>query len=549
MALPDDLFAAIDMGTNSIKMIIVQFHPPSGRFLTVARHSDRVCLGRDSAAASSNSSPSISPDAVLEALRCLRQFTEILRARGVPPRRTRCVATSAVREAANGSELVEAVRAATGLDVSVLSGEEEARLAYSGVIQFFPVREKRALLIDIGGGSTEFAIGEGGIVNFATSLKLGHVSLTQRFAGGDVVGGMRNFIRAAVKDSGLVQQVKRFGFEVAVGSSGTIGAVEKAVFHGYGDAETDKSAEELLRRHVKRDWRFSRVELKRVVERLCTEEGQEEKEIREELFKKRSEFIVAGALLLEEIFELLGIEEMEVSEYALGEGVVAETLKEEFNEVGFKLNANPRWNSVVRLATRFNDKKRVKNGARCAAFAKGIFEGLRHCGKLIDLGGEDLGCLEAACLLHAIGLFAGKRGYHKQSYRVIMEGNHLYGFSTEEIKLIALLARHHTKKFPKPYQASLAETPEEFKKKLQGLCTIIRISVVLQKNERLNFQDMELSPLSGGFRLVLKHAGDQPISLSEEMKKDLRGELEHFKMVFKQQLSVDISSISEASKS
>ncbi|CAI0446670.1 unnamed protein product [Linum tenue] len=524
MALPDDLFAAIDMGTNSIKMIIVQFHPPSGRFLTVARHSDRVCLGRDSAAASSNSSPSISPDAVLEALRCLRQFTEILRARGIPPRRTRCVATSAVREAANGSELVEAVRAATGLDVSVLSGEEEARLAYSGVIQFFPVREKRALLIDIGGGSTEFAIGEGGIVDFATSLKLGHVSLTQRFAGGDVVGGMRNFIRAAVKDSGLVQQVKRFGFEVAVGSSGTIGAVEKAVFHGYGDvnvaAETDTSAEELLRRHVKRDWRFSRVELKRVVERLCTEEGQEEKEIREELFKKRSEFIVAGTLLLEEIFELLGIEEMEVSEYALGEGVVAEALKEEFNEVGFKLNANPRWNSVVRLATRFNNKKRVENGARCAAFAKGIFEGLRHCGKLIDLGGEDLECLEAACLLHAIGLFAGKRGYHKQSYRVIMEGNHLYGFSTEEIKLIALLARHHTKKFPKPYQASLAETPEEFRQKLQGLCTIIRMSVVLQKNKRLNFEDMELSPLDGGFRLV-----------------------------FKQQLSVDIPSISEASKS
>ncbi|CAN1219636.1 ppx [Linum perenne] len=537
----NDLFAAIDMGTNSFKMVIIQFQPSSGQFLAVDRIADRVVLGRDS-----SSSTLISSSAFLRALQCLREFADILQSRGISLRRTRCVATSAVREAANGGELVDAVRAATGIETTVVSGEEEARYVYYGVSQFLSAREKRVLLVDIGGGSTEFVIGERGVVEFGASLKLGHVSLTQQF-GGDVEG-IRGFVRGVIEESGLVDDVKRFGFEVAVGSSGTIGAVEKAVVHGYGDAETSTSADELLRRQVKRDWRFSRGELKSVVERLSCADGEEEMKRREELFKKRSEFIVAGAVLLEVVFEMLGIEEMEVSEYGLGEGVVSEALKK---CEGFELNDNPRWNSVVRCVTRFSDKKRIKVGARCAAIAKGIFEGLRQCGKLGDSGDlfkvplidGDLECLQAACLLHSVGLFGGKKGYHKLSYHVIMDGDHLHGFSAEEIKLIALLARHHRRKFPKPDDDSLINTTEEFKLKVQALSTIMRISFILQKNECLSFQDIKRSPSGAGFNLILKDATDKPILLSGEIMKDLTRELEHFNMVFQQQLRVEVPTI------
>lgn len=216
------------------------------------------------------------------------------------------------------------------------------------------------MVIDIGGGSTEFVVAQSDRVYFSTSLNLGHVTLTQRF--GSNVDGLRKFVRDVVRESGLVEVVKRYGFDVVIGSSGTIKAIEKAVFCRYGGEVSNPFAEF---DEFRREWRFSKDELRGVVESLV---GGEEEGVRDVFFKRRSGFIVAGAVLLEEIFELIGIEEMEVSGYALGEGVVAEMLGEIFE--GYDLNANVRWRSVMQLATRFNNKKRMKCAVLCAVIAK-----------------------------------------------------------------------------------------------------------------------------------------------------------------------------------
>lgn len=221
------------------------------------------------------------------------------------------------------------------------------------------------MVIDIGGGSTEFVIAKSDFVYFSTSLKLGHVTLTQRFAGGsgyDDVDSLRKFVREVVSESGLVEVVKRYGFDVVIGSSGTIKAIEKAVVCRYGCEVSNAFAEF---DEFRREWRFSKEELRGVVGSLVCGEAEGARDL---FFKRRSGFIVAGAVLLEEIFGLLGIEEMEVSGYALGEGVVAEMLGEVFD--GYDLNANVRWRSVMQLATRFNNKKRMKCAALCAAIAK-----------------------------------------------------------------------------------------------------------------------------------------------------------------------------------
>lgn len=351
-----NLFASIDMGTNSFKMLIVQADP-SGKFLTIDRHKNPVCLGRDS-------STSISVESHLRALQCLQEFNQILKSNDISPHRIRCVATAAVREADNAIELRKAIHESTGLDVVVLSGEEEARFVYLGVLQFLPVFEKRVLVVDIGGGSTEFVIGERGNVILGVSLKLGHVGLTQKSLSSGNVLDMRKFVKLVIRESGLIEKVKDCGFEVVVGTSGTIRAIEKAVVYGYGQDLVNSN--EVLFRNCNRDWKFSRGEFRSVVDRLCNE-GVEERMRRDEFFKRRSEFIVAGAVLLEEIFEALGIEEMEVSGYALGEGVIAETLAKVFD--GYDLNPSTRWLSVVRLATRYSGKKGIKSAAKCASIA------------------------------------------------------------------------------------------------------------------------------------------------------------------------------------
>ncbi|KAJ4823144.1 hypothetical protein Tsubulata_039134 [Turnera subulata] len=515
-----NLFASIDMGTNSCKLLIVQADQWSGKFLTIDRHKHPVSSLSSSSSSSLPSAPY---------LHALQHFAKILASYDTwPALLTRCVATAALRGAANRLEFVNSVKESTGLVVDVISGEEEARLVYLGVLQFLPVLDRRVLIIDIGGGSTEFVVGIGGKVATAVSLELGHVTLSQKFVteddGGYDVAGMREFVKLVIMESGLVQKLKEGGFELVIGCSGTVRAVEKAVFRGYG-CGLGKGNEGLVR-----EWKFGKADLNGLVERILSC-GVEE---RKRFFGRRSQFIVAGAVLLEEIFEAVGVEEMEVCEYGLGEGVVADRLGEGF--VRFDRNVNSRWPGVVRLATRFCKKKGIKSGAQCACIAKVIFEGLTEWGEVTEnqvnlfLDEKDFECLEAACLLHNIGLVTGKKGYHKQSYNIIMNGNYLCGYSTEEIKLIALLTKHHRKKFPKFDHSSLKEIPVELKQKFRALCAIIRISVVLQQSGCLNFKHMEFVLSPQGSKLVLRHARNQcDLRVAEDIENQLREELEHFK--------------------
>ncbi|PPD69311.1 hypothetical protein GOBAR_DD33809 [Gossypium barbadense] len=497
--MANTLFAAIDMGTNAFKLLIVQAHLP-GKFIPLLTVREHVVLGRDSP------SSTISTHSQNLSVKSLQNFNKLIQTHNVPLLHTRCVATSAVREAQNKAKFIHSIAETTGFKVDVLSGEEESRFSYLGALQFFPVFENLVLNIDIGGGSTEFAIGLRGKIEFCLSLKLGHVTLTQQNFGDEEAeraSNMRQYIRNVIKESGLIDKVKNIGFEIALGSSGTIRAIEKAVFKGYA---LDFADNEALLSECKRDWKFSIEELKSVVERLC--KGGEGQNVRRDgFFKRRSESIVAGGILLDEIFDLLGIKEMLVSGYGLREGLIADSLAKVFDD-GYDLNANARFRSILRLATRFNSKRITTSAAEIASIAREIFEGLRKYKELdndgiyltVDLDEKDLENLEAACLLHNIGLSTGKKGYHKKSYHIIMNGNHLRGYSAEEVKLF--LQDTIGRNYPSWNDASFNEL-KEAKQKFKVLCAIIRLSFVLHRNGYINYREMDFSHSHEGFKLVI----------------------------------------------
>ncbi|KAF9625912.1 hypothetical protein IFM89_027689 [Coptis chinensis] len=217
------------------------------------------------------------------------------------------------------------------------------RVGFLGVLQFLPVYDKIVLTVDISGGSTEFVVGKKGVVVFAISLKLGHVSLTEMFGKCGEVGKMREYIRSVVFQSGLVEKIGEIGFEVVVGSSGTIRAIEKAVWMGYAQ---DLMTGVFSHSDFRRNWKFSRNNLNNVVDNLFESDRKGGDDVRRnEFFKRRSECILADAVLLSEIFEILKIDEIEVFEFALGEGVIAETLARCCRD--YDVNANVRWRSVV----------------------------------------------------------------------------------------------------------------------------------------------------------------------------------------------------------
>lgn len=341
----------------------------------------------------------------------------------------------------------------------------------------------------------------------------------------------------------MVEKVKEIGFEVAVGSSGTVKAIEKAI-----------SGSDFGRK-----WRFSRDELESVIDKIIDFEWLGLEGVKRlGLSRRRSEFIAAGAILLAEIFEALGIQEMEVSGYALGEGVIAEMMMTENHSnsnAEFDLCANARWRSVVALAVRFDVENRMKSTVQCLGIAKDIFYGIRRCGVLSDVRSESLVCLdekdfeyiEAAILLHNVGRVIGKKGYHKSSYHIIKNGGHLHGYNSEEIELIALLARFHRKKFPKCEHASLQELPVEMMEKFRVLCIIVRLSLGLHQCQCEVFNGLEVVHTPEGFKLVLRRFEEQLLDLcgvhwtSTAVEAELRLELEHFEEVFQEKISVIIS--------
>ncbi|KAJ0980612.1 hypothetical protein J5N97_008867 [Dioscorea zingiberensis] len=522
-AAAEAFVAAIDMGSNSFKLLLAR-SLPCGRFLPVLRLKEPLPLLRGAA---------FSGETQTRAISALKNLTLALDPH--PVQTLRLVATAAIRECPNRSELLTAITTELGLQVHVIPGEEEARLIYLGVLQFLPVYERLVLLVDIGGGSTELLIGKQGRVLFATSLELGHVSLTENFVkNGDFIG-LRRFVTEVIGKSGFVEKSRELGgFEMAIGSSGTVRWIQKAI------------ARDLIDGEFRMESAFSREELGCLVAKLGM--GEVDKVRALGFSNRRSKVIVAGAVLLFEIFNALSINEMEVSLYGLVEGVVSEMIAKE--NVDYDWGANARWRSVMTLAARFDGEHWMKSAIQCVGIAKEIFYGLKRCYELGDISGtpisfdeKEFECLEAALLLHNIGKTIGKKGYHKHSYQIIRNSGHLHGYSSEEIKLIALLARYHRKKFPRNGHGSIQELPAGMRQKFRVLCVMIRIAFALQQCQYMDFEELEVLHAPEGFNVILIGVKDtlfvaRGLPVAAVIKSELKPELEHFEEVFHKKISL-----------
>jgi len=206
--------AAIDIGTNSFHLVVARTTSAIA-FEIIAREKEVVRLG-----SGSGDMKTLAPEAIDRGIEALSRFRQIAEIADAP---VRAIATSAVREADNRDDFLRRARDEAGIDVEVVSGVEEARLIHLGVLQDVPVVDRRLLLIDIGGGSTEFVVGEGTEMLEARSLKLGAIRLTDGFfADEPITSGQvkrcRTHIRAYLGP--VIREVKRYGFDIAIGVRG-----------------------------------------------------------------------------------------------------------------------------------------------------------------------------------------------------------------------------------------------------------------------------------------------------------------------------------------
>jgi exopolyphosphatase/guanosine-5'-triphosphate,3'-diphosphate pyrophosphatase len=353
--------------------------------------------------------------------------------------------------------------------VEVISGVEEARLIHLGVLQAVPVFDQQVLVVDIGGGSTEFIVGLGGEMLAARSLKVGAIRLTERFFGKEpvkrkAVDDARKFVMSylprveqMVADSG--------GFEVAVGSSGTILNVAEMV--------RARQGAEPLRQVGMRS--FTADDLAEVVDELASRPRAADRLAVPGLDPRRADIILGGVVVLEQVVQGLGIEELVISDFALREGVLLDVVRRRLAGTLGHLR-DLRYESVLHLAALVPGER--EHCARITALAAQLFEGTRH---LSGLSEEAEEWLEAAAILQNVGLVISHDRHHLHSYYVIRNSELLTGFTDHELEIIALVARYHRKSTPKARHLEYARLHEADQRVVEILSGLLRIAAGLDR--------------------------------------------------------------------
>lgn len=494
-----DVRAAIDLGTNSFHLLVARVQP-DGSFDLLTKDKEVVRLG-----SGAGELRTITPDAVERGIEALHRFRRVADSYGAT---IDAVGTSALREATNRDEFVRRARAETGITIDVVSGSEEARLIHLGVIQTLPVFDERILVVDIGGGSTELVVGRGTDIALARSLKLGAIRLTDRFfPKGKVkvkaVTECRRYVRSFLAPA--VADVRPYLPFLAVGSSGTILNLARMIAAAEGrDPDAVNSGDT-----------FARAELADIVAELLSHRTATRRARVPGLDERRSDIIAAGAVLLEEIVDLLDIDDLMVSDAALREGVLLDRAAQRDSPIVARRLGDIRRRSVLRMAAAFHED--TYHIHQSTELALQLFDEI---GPEHGLDEADRQLLEAAGLLHNVGLFVSHAAHHRHSHYVIRNTDQLDGFTDHEIELVALIARYHRKSHPKPGHREFQALDDADQRKVRLLAGMLRLAIALDRSRSGVVRHLEVRHLDDEIVVALRHDPDADVSLEKYAAED-----------------------------
>ncbi|MBE9035024.1 Ppx/GppA phosphatase family protein [aff. Roholtiella sp. LEGE 12411] len=463
------IIAAIDLGTNSLHMVVVKIDPTLPAFSIIAREKDTVRLG-DRDLATGN----LKPEIIKKAIAALGRFQKV--AKTLNAETIIAVATSAVREAPNGKDFLHQVETELGLSVDLISGQEEARRIYLGVLSGMEFNNQPHTIVDIGGGSTELILGDSHEPRTLTSTKVGAVRLTGELITTDPISNTEFQYLQAYARGMLERSVDEVLGNLQFGESprliGTAGTIETlAMINAREKVGVVPS--------TLNGYQFSLKDLRELVNRLRKLSNSERAAI-PGMPDKRSEVILAGAVILQETMTLLGAESVTVCERSLREGVVVDwMLSHGLIEDRLRYQSSVRERNVLKLASKYHVK--LEHSDRVAAFAHSLFDQTQ--GTLHNWGLDERQLLWAAAILHNCGHYVSHSSHHKHSYYLIRNGE-LLGYTETEIEIIANLARYHRKSPPKKkhenYQNFLTKQHRQI---VSQLSAILRLAVALDRRQ------------------------------------------------------------------
>jgi exopolyphosphatase / guanosine-5'-triphosphate,3'-diphosphate pyrophosphatase len=463
--------AAIDIGTNSVHMIVVRVRPDLS-FEVIDREKVMVRLG-----AGGLDGKALTTEAMSAALQALSKFKRLAESHRVDE--ILAAATSATREARNGGEFLARIERETGIRPRVITGAEEARLIHQAAVYGVDVGSARAVVIDVGGGSVEITLGNATAIQAARSFKIGVIRLTERFVQSDPLSGRdeRKLSKHILSEIGRhCDQITSIGFDRVIGTSGTIlslGAVAATAARGAPPAEL-------------RNLRVSAKQIRKLRKEVVALDP-EQRLAMPGLDPRRADLVVAGAVLLDTILRRLGAEELTLCDLALREGLVLDYIRRNRRQIA-QVDKIPdvRRRSALELAERCNYY--AEHAQQVVRLALALFDQSRAVHGLTDRERE---WLEYAALLHDIGGLISYARHHLHSYYLIKNGD-LRGFQPDEIEVIALVARYHRRGTPKRSHEEYAELSSALRRTVRTLASILRVAESLDRSHAQSISGLEL---------------------------------------------------------
>ncbi len=487
--------AFVDIGTNAVRLLVVRINPNSS-YTIVSQEKEVVRLGEEEF-----KDNLLKTEAMNRAIFVCGKFANLSRTYGASE--IIAVGTSAIREAKNQLEFLEQLHEETGLNVKVITGQEEARLICRGVSSGIDLGEEKAIFIDLGGGSTEIAIGDQHKCFSVDSLRLGAIRLTAKFIDEGWAGPIATNTYKQIKQYAeskvhpLKGKVQASGAKRAWGSSGTI--INLAEISNKLFKKNDNGGGQLSLR---------RKNLKKLVPVLCSLPLEERKKL-PSINPDRADIIIAGAATMEAIMEGFGLAEICVSHRELRDGLLVEYLS---NYEGFReLQKTPTRNrSILHLGRSCNFDE--KHSETVAALALQLFDSAKQIG-LHNFGETEKELLTYAATLHDVGDFLSFNNHQLHSHYIISNAE-LLGFDKKEIQIMANMARFHRKKLPSKKALKNTGLDEKSKHIVAVLSTFLRFAEKLDRSHCYLVKKVEFVRMNKD-QVMLSFYSDSDCSLEE----------------------------------
>jgi exopolyphosphatase/guanosine-5'-triphosphate,3'-diphosphate pyrophosphatase len=507
-------FAAVDIGANSVRLKIARV----GKRRIEVIHEDRQVTRLGEQVFSTGL---LSPEAMADTVKVLRRFHRAAQKLGVDT--VRVAATSALRNARNRKSFLEWVYSATGWQVEVISGTEEARLIHLGLVSNLRITSWPVLMVDLGGGSCELTVSAQRHIRETFSLPLGAVRLTREFLGHDParkkeLKQLRAFVNREL--GRVAKRIMNARVKAVIATSGTAAALAAVAANRYPTGGNQGGS-------------FVSAATTANLVRMLARRTAEQRMSFQGIGPRRAEIIVAGAVVFAELMERCRLRSFRYSPLGLRDGLLAQ-MAADYTRSGKprKQIATERWESVVHCARHYGVE--LHHAMQVRDFAVKLFRRLQPLHGLPREYGE---WLSAAAMLYEVGTYINRNGRYRHAYYVISHSD-ILGCTPQQRLIIAAIARYLGTSVPLPSDAAIKAIPSSERRNVTRACSLLRLARALNLGRRDAVRDLRLQLRDSKVLLVVAPKRGTDVELEVWA---LERERNYFREVFGRELSAAIA--------